>query len=173
MCELTAIYTSARQLVTYALCDVKCACYVNPTRCVFSQPRYITVASLSPLCLRTVNTHSLYFASRQEWSLLPAPQWLQWQQKEAEYWPSRIHMTNPCVIQLAAGVGLVTINVTRATGVVQRHPQRRKTSEAKNTDFTASRQRYVRLRTDESMFWSKHAKYRERNAGQDHNSYKR
>jgi len=55
-------------------------------------------------------------------------------------------MTNPCVIQLAAGVGLVTINATRVTGVVQRHPQRRKTSEAKNTEFTASWRRYVSLR---------------------------
>ena len=55
-------------------------------------------------------------------------------------------MTNPCVIQLAAGVGLVTINVTWVTGVVQRHPQKRKTSEAKNIEFTASRRRYVRLR---------------------------
>jgi hypothetical protein len=55
-------------------------------------------------------------------------------------------MTNPCVIQLAAGVGLVTINVKRVTGDVQRHPQRRKTSEAKNTEFTASRRRYVRRR---------------------------
>jgi hypothetical protein len=55
-------------------------------------------------------------------------------------------MTNPCVIQLAAGVGLVTINVTRVTGVVQRHPQRSKTSEARNTEFTASPWRYVRLR---------------------------
>jgi hypothetical protein len=55
-------------------------------------------------------------------------------------------MTNPCVIQLAAGVGLVTINVTRVTGVVQHHPQRHKTSEAKNTTFTESRLRYVRLR---------------------------